>query len=126
MSSRDAVALLAANVRLGAAQLRADWPPGVWLVGYLMPETVRMLVFVLIGSVVGGADGLRFAFVGCFVLSIAAASVAHVTDLPVVDVAAGTFRTVVVGRLPVGVELDELRAALRVTSLWHSYQSCPR
>ena len=41
------------------------------------------------------------------------------------DLHAGEPRTVV-GRLPVGVELDELRAALRVTSLWHSYQSCPR
>lgn len=104
MSSRDGLALLVANVRLGAVQLRAGWPPGVWLVGYLMPETVRMLVFVLIGSVVGGAGGTQFAFVGCFVLAIASASVAHVTDLPVVDVATGTFRTVVAGRLPVVVQ----------------------
>lgn len=101
MSSPDVTAsrtaLLSANVRLGLLLLRAEWPPVVWVVGYLIPETLRMLVFVLIGMLVSGADGMAYAFVGCVVLSIATTTVSHVTDLPVTDVHTGTYRSVLLG-----------------------------
>ncbi len=40
------------------------------------------------------------------------------------DLHAGEPRRVT-ARLPEGTSVDDLRAALTVTSLWHSYQSCP-
>lgn len=89
--------LLRANVRLGLLLLRAQWPPAVWVVGYLVPETLRMLVFVLIGMLVSGEDGMAYAFVGCVALSIATTTVSHVTDIPVTDVRTGTYRSVLLG-----------------------------
>jgi hypothetical protein len=40
------------------------------------------------------------------------------------DLHAGETRTIF-ARLPAEVGLDQVRAALQITSLWHSYQSCP-
>jgi len=77
--------LLAANVRLGIALHRAEWPWRVWLLARLLPELVRTLVYVLIGLLVGGEPGMRFALVGCFVLIIASTTVGEVTDLPSID-----------------------------------------
>lgn len=98
MSSREGLELAAANLRLGQGLLRAEWPAGVWLVGTLLPEVLRMCVYALIGSVVGGPDGLRYAVVGCVVLAMMTTTVAQVTDVPVVDVELGTFRAVSLGR----------------------------
>lgn len=98
MSSREGLELAAANLRLSRGQLRAQWPAGVWLVSTLLPEVLRMCVLALIGSVVGGRDGLRYAVVGCVVLAMATTTVAQVTDVPVEDVELGTFRPVSLGR----------------------------
>jgi len=91
--------LLAANVRLGIALHRAEWPWRVWLLARLLPELVRTLVYVLIGLLVGGEPGMRFALVGCFVLIIASTTVGEVTDLPSIDVQTGTYRSVLLGRV---------------------------
>jgi hypothetical protein len=104
LNSHEGPELVAANLRLGWGLLRAEWPAGVWLVGTLLPEVLRMCVFALIGSVVGGSDGLRYAVVGSVVLAMATTTVAQVTDVPVVDVELGTFRAVSLGRWPAFVQ----------------------
>lgn len=91
---------LSANVRMGWLMLRAEWPPAVWLVGNLLPELTRMLVFVMIGAMIAGAEGLRFALVGCMVLSIAGICISSVTDIPSQDVSLGTYRAIALGDVP--------------------------
>lgn len=93
------LALLGANLRLGVLLSRAQTPPAVWLIGRLLPEVVRMLVYVLVGYLVAGAEGMRFALVGCVVLAVATTTVAEVTDLPTIDVEVGTYRRVLLGRI---------------------------
>lgn len=100
MSWSDRAHPLAADVRLGLALHRAEWPWRVWLAGRLLPELVRMLVYVLVGSLVAGAPGREHALVGCLALVVAGLTVGEVTDLPSVDVRTGTYRAVVLGRTP--------------------------
>ncbi|WP_120003058.1 ABC transporter permease [Nesterenkonia muleiensis] len=91
--------LLLANIRLGGLLHRARWPLSVWVVGALLPEIFRMLVYVLIGYIVGDTAGLQFALVGCFALGMISSTVSAISDVPVDDVQAGTYRTVLLGSL---------------------------
>lgn len=100
MNSRDALRLFHANVVLGAQLFRSEWPIQIWLLGYLVPDVLRTLVYVLIGYVVGGVDGLRFALVGCSVLVAASTTVSHMSDVPVTDVQSGTYGAVSLAGLP--------------------------
>ena len=109
--------ILRANARLGWAMLRADWPPLVWLVGALLPEVVRMLVFVAIGSITGGSEGARYALIGCVVLSVAGTCVSAVTDIPAIDVALGTYRTIAAAGVPVFVQYVARALALAAAAL---------
>lgn len=111
--SSHSIDVLAANVRLGWFAVRAEWPPVVWLIGYLLPELMRMLVFVLIGQLVGGEAGLRFALVGCAVLSIATTTISYVTDIPAFAVGLGTYRPIALGGIPPFVQF-----IARATTLW--------
>lgn len=109
--------ILRANARLGWVMLRADWPPVVWLVGALLPEVIRMLVFVAIGALAGGPDGARYALVGCVVLSIAGTCVSSVTDIPASDVGLGTYRTIAAAGVPVFAQYVVRALALGATAL---------
>lgn len=92
--------LLAANVRLGWLTVRHEYPPLVYAVGVLVPELLRLLVYCLVGYLVGGVEGMRFAVVGCAVLAVASACVAHMSDVPMWDVWSGTYPQVALGRVP--------------------------
>ncbi len=91
MSSFEAAA---ANSRLYTNILRAQWPPAVFLIGHVLPEFFRMLVYVLIGALVGGTSGMVFATTGCVVLSTMRATVSEVSDIPISDYHSGAIMTV--------------------------------
>lgn len=109
--------MLAPHARLGWQLLRAEWPPAVWAVGRLLPEVIRTLVFVIIGGLVGGEDGMRFALIGCVVLSIATTAISEVTDIPVRDVQLGTYRAVSLAPLSPFLQLVARASALWITAL---------
>lgn len=99
MNLSSKVELLLANLRLGWLLHRARWPYGVWTVGSLAPEIFRIIVFVLIGYLVGDEPGMHFALIGCFFLGLISSTVSAASDVPVDDVQAGTYRTVLLGNL---------------------------
>lgn len=91
MSWSERGELLTANLRLGWRLHKAHWPWGVFLLGRYLPELVRMLLYVLIGRIVAGPEGMTYAFVGVVVLVVVSAAVAEISDLPVYDTVFGTY-----------------------------------
>lgn len=86
-----AMSMLRASGRLGVAQFRDEWPLPVAIIGDLLPETIRMAVFCLIGYVAAGNDGLHFAWVGSVVLVVANTCVSHTTDIATLDSRVGSI-----------------------------------
>lgn len=79
------------SFRLGFAQFRDEWPVPIAIIGDLVPETIRMAVFCLIGYVAGGVDAMHFAWVGSIVLVVANTCVSHTTDIATLDSRVGVI-----------------------------------
>lgn len=98
MSSPSAAAV-AANVSLGFRVFRAQWPVVPLVVGRLIPDVTRALVYALIGFAVGGQAGLEFAIVGSVMLTALTSVLAEATDIPVSDVNFRTYPAVSLSRV---------------------------
>lgn len=103
------------SLRLGFKQLKDEWPIAIFVFGDLIPETLRVIVFCLIGRIVGGEAGFEFAWLGCIALVVANTCVAHTTDIPATDARSGTIG--ILSRAPLGLLGQYLLRALPLSLL---------
>ena len=83
-------------------------PPTIIATALLPRAVVQTLFFTVLGGVLNGADGLRFAYVGGVAMILVAVLCADVGEVPVADKWSGTF-----GRLRTGVVHPFVVFALR-------------
>jgi ABC-type multidrug transport system permease subunit len=83
-------------------------PPSIIATALLPRAVVQTLFFTVLGGVLSGADGRRFAFVGGLAMILVAVVCADVGEVPVADKWSGTF-----GRLRTGVVHPFVVFALR-------------
>ena len=115
-SSRFAEAA-AAHVRAGALLVVREYPPTVFAVSLLIPEILRVLLYVLIAALASGTAGMRYALVGAGLLSIVTVTVGQVTDLPIYDALQQTYSLLAQGRLPVFIAYLVRSASLAVEAI---------
>jgi ABC-type multidrug transport system permease subunit len=83
-------------------------PPSIIATALLPRAVVQTLFFTVLGGVLSGADGRRFAYVGGVAMILVAVVCADVGEVPVTDKWSGTF-----GRLRTGVVHPFVVFALR-------------
>jgi ABC-type multidrug transport system permease subunit len=83
-------------------------PPSIIATALLPRAVVQTLFFTVLGGVLSGAEGRRFAYVGGVAMILVAAVCADVGEVPVADKWSGTF-----GRLRTGVVHPFVVFALR-------------
>jgi ABC-type multidrug transport system permease subunit len=94
--------------RFAVAEFLAMNPPSIIATALLPRAVVQVLFFTVLGGVLSGAEGRRFAYVGGVAMILVAVLVADVGEVPVADKWAGTF-----GRLRTGVVHPFVLFALR-------------
>ena len=97
MRSAETAGRLRALARFGLTEFLAMNPPSILLTAILPRTVVQTLFFTVLGSVLAGADGESFAYVGgvALIMTVVATDVGEV---PMADKWSGTF-----GRIRVGV-----------------------
>ncbi|GIJ43669.1 hypothetical protein Val02_05550 [Virgisporangium aliadipatigenens] len=98
MSSTDLLGRLRGVGRFALVEFLTMNPPSIVATALLPRAVVQTLFFTVLGGVLSGADGRRFAFVGGLAMSLVAVLIGDVGEVPVADKWAGTF-----GRLRTGV-----------------------
>lgn len=86
--------ILTANTQLWRRVQSDELPPRFWLMGVLVPLLFRSLVYVLLGRMIGGADGLTWTYVGVVFLAVTGSTISHTSDIPIYDVWMRTYPAV--------------------------------
>lgn len=85
---------------MGVRLYLAEYPPRI-LATTVWPRAVLQCLFLtLLGRVVGGAEGARFAFVGAAALIVTLRTTTGLSDMPMRDKLYGTLPRVHTGHLP--------------------------
>jgi ABC-2 type transport system permease protein len=77
--------------RFGLTEFLTMNPPSIIATALLPRAVVQTLFFTVLGGVLGGDDGRRFAYVGGVAMILAAVVCADVSEVPVADKWSGTF-----------------------------------
>jgi ABC-type multidrug transport system permease subunit len=108
LSSAEVLGRLRGVGRFALTEFLTLNPPSIIATALLPRAVVQTLFFTVLGGVLSGAEGRRFAYVGGVALILVAVVCADVAEVPVADKWSGTF-----GRLRTGVVHPFVVFALR-------------
>lgn len=92
----------ALTVRSGFQTYFADNPPAILLTTTVPRALLQCTFFTLLGRVVGGEGGARFAFIGSIAMTMTLSSIVGICDVPMLEKWSGTFYRLQLGELRPG------------------------